>query len=250
MRAVGEEDFSRDLRGVVTQSRRASVTVVTDERRSRAQIRHDITRRMAVFPAILRAIGPPPPRPAASRAAPRCRGRSCVTARPVACCGADDRQALEQSCRYIARPAPANERVRTNAAGQVVLKLNTPWRDGITHLVMSTSPWLTSACCRFARSADPLESMAVRALADAANVSRGVMSGRPHSTSAWVIQLSTVRPAQGSELVEGLGSKGPSRHTTTVSRRHHATPAQSTLPTHALTRTKATPYQRPGVNGA
>jgi len=43
-------------------------------------------------------------------------------------CGADDRQALEQLCRYITRPALANERVQANAAGQVVLKLKTPWR--------------------------------------------------------------------------------------------------------------------------
>jgi len=35
------------------------------------------------------------------------------------------------------RPALANERVQINAAGQVVLKLKTPWRDGTTHLVMS-----------------------------------------------------------------------------------------------------------------
>ena len=52
-------------------------------------------------------------------------------------CTADDRQALEQLCRYITRPALANERVQTNTAGQVVLKLKTPWRDGTTHLVMS-----------------------------------------------------------------------------------------------------------------
>jgi hypothetical protein len=52
-------------------------------------------------------------------------------------CGADDRKALEQQCRYITRPALANERVQCNAAGQVVLKLKTPWRDGTTHLVMS-----------------------------------------------------------------------------------------------------------------
>jgi Putative transposase len=45
-------------------------------------------------------------------------------------CGADDRQALEQLCRYITRPALANERVQTNAAGQVVLKLKAPWRNG------------------------------------------------------------------------------------------------------------------------
>jgi hypothetical protein len=52
-------------------------------------------------------------------------------------CAADDLQALEQLCRYITRPALANERVQTNAAGQVVLKLKTAWRDGTTHLVMS-----------------------------------------------------------------------------------------------------------------
>jgi hypothetical protein len=52
-------------------------------------------------------------------------------------CAADDRQSLEQLRRYITRPALANERVQTNAAGQVVPKLKTPWRDGTTHLVMS-----------------------------------------------------------------------------------------------------------------
>jgi Putative transposase len=51
-------------------------------------------------------------------------------------CAADDRQALEQLCRYITRPALANERVQTNTVGQVVLKLKTAWRDGTTHLVM------------------------------------------------------------------------------------------------------------------
>ena len=34
-------------------------------------------------------------------------------------------------------PALANERVQSNATGQVVLKLKTAWRDGTTHLVMS-----------------------------------------------------------------------------------------------------------------
>ena len=41
--------------------------------------------------------------------------------------GAEDCQALEQLCRYITRPALANERVRTNAGGQVVLKLKKRW---------------------------------------------------------------------------------------------------------------------------
>ena len=47
-------------------------------------------------------------------------------------CGADDRQALEQLCRYITRPAPADEHVLLNAAAQVVLRLKTAWRDGTT----------------------------------------------------------------------------------------------------------------------
>jgi hypothetical protein len=36
-------------------------------------------------------------------------------------------------CRYITL---ANERVQTNAAGLVLLRLKTPWRDGSTYLVM------------------------------------------------------------------------------------------------------------------
>ena len=35
------------------------------------------------------------------------------------------------------RPAIANERLSVNHAGQVVLKLKTPYRDGTSHLVMS-----------------------------------------------------------------------------------------------------------------
>jgi hypothetical protein len=50
---------------------------------------------------------------------------------------AHERERLEQLCRYITRPALSDERVELNAAGQVELKLKTPWRDGTTHLVMS-----------------------------------------------------------------------------------------------------------------
>lgn len=48
-----------------------------------------------------------------------------------------ERKRLEQLCRYITRPALSDERVQLNAAGQVELKLKTPWRDGTTHLVMT-----------------------------------------------------------------------------------------------------------------
>ena len=50
---------------------------------------------------------------------------------------ASDRKRLAQLCRYITRPALSDKRVQLNDAGQMELKLKTPWRDGTTHLVMS-----------------------------------------------------------------------------------------------------------------
>ena len=52
-------------------------------------------------------------------------------------CGADQRKALEHLCRYITRPAIANERLKRNRAGQVVLQLKSAYQDGTTHIVMS-----------------------------------------------------------------------------------------------------------------
>ena len=52
-------------------------------------------------------------------------------------CAAEQRSELEHLCRYITRPVIANERLSVNHAGQVVLKLKTPYRDGTSHLVMS-----------------------------------------------------------------------------------------------------------------
>jgi hypothetical protein len=57
-------------------------------------------------------------------------------------CATDDRQALEQLCRCITRPALANERVQTNAVGQVVLKLKTARRDGTAHFALVPRPRL------------------------------------------------------------------------------------------------------------
>jgi hypothetical protein len=39
---------------------------------------------------------------------------------------ADQRKELEQLCRYITRPAIANERLKRNRAGQVALQLKSP----------------------------------------------------------------------------------------------------------------------------
>jgi Putative transposase len=40
-----------------------------------------------------------------------------------------------QLCRYITRPAIANERLKRNRAGQVVLQLKSSYKDGTTHIV-------------------------------------------------------------------------------------------------------------------
>jgi hypothetical protein len=50
---------------------------------------------------------------------------------------ASDRKRLEQLCRYISRRVLSDERGQLKDAGQVELRLKTPWRDGTTHLVMS-----------------------------------------------------------------------------------------------------------------
>ena len=52
-------------------------------------------------------------------------------------CEADDRKGIEQLCRYITRPAIANERLSVNREGSVVLKLKTAYRNSVTHIVMT-----------------------------------------------------------------------------------------------------------------
>jgi Putative transposase len=50
---------------------------------------------------------------------------------------AGDWQALEPLCSHITRPALANGRLHAHAAGRVVLKLKTAWRDGTAYVIMS-----------------------------------------------------------------------------------------------------------------
>ena len=52
-------------------------------------------------------------------------------------CSAHQRKDLERLCRYITRPAIANERLKRDGAGDVVLQLKSPRRDGTTHIRMS-----------------------------------------------------------------------------------------------------------------
>jgi hypothetical protein len=44
----------------------------------------------------------------------------------------NQRHKLEHLCRYITRPALANERLILNRAGEVVLQLKSPYHDGTT----------------------------------------------------------------------------------------------------------------------
>jgi len=49
------------------------------------------------------------------------------------CAGdADQRKGLERLRRYITRPAIANERLKRNRTGQVVLQLKSAYKDGTT----------------------------------------------------------------------------------------------------------------------
>ena len=52
-------------------------------------------------------------------------------------CSAHQCKDLERLCRYITRPAIANERLKRDGAGDVVLQRKSAWRDGTTHIRMS-----------------------------------------------------------------------------------------------------------------
>lgn len=52
------------------------------------------------------------------------------------------RKELERLCRYVTRPALANERLSRNGKGQVVLRLKSPYRDGTTHIVMEPQAFM------------------------------------------------------------------------------------------------------------
>jgi hypothetical protein len=49
---------------------------------------------------------------------------------------ADARGKLERLCRYVSRPAVAEERLALTERGDVRLKLKTAYRDGTTHLIL------------------------------------------------------------------------------------------------------------------
>ena len=52
-------------------------------------------------------------------------------------CAPWEREKLEKLCRYIARPAIAEERLKLLPSGDIVLKLKTKYSDGTSHLLFS-----------------------------------------------------------------------------------------------------------------
>jgi Putative transposase len=54
----------------------------------------------------------------------------------------EDREGLEQLCRYLLRPAVAQHRLRLTGEGRVVLELKAAWADGTTHLVFEPLDFL------------------------------------------------------------------------------------------------------------
>jgi hypothetical protein len=73
----------------------------------------------------------------ASRLHARCDGFDLHAGVTVA---GEDRQRLEQLCRYLLRPPIAQDRLTLRPDGTVVVALKTPWRDGTTHLRFGPSP--------------------------------------------------------------------------------------------------------------
>ena len=55
---------------------------------------------------------------------------------------AEDRERLENLCRYLLRPPLADRRLRLLPADQVALELKSPWKDGTTWISMSADTFL------------------------------------------------------------------------------------------------------------
>jgi len=64
---------------------------------------------------------------------------------------AEDRERLENLCRYLLRPPLADRRLRLLPADQVALELKSPWKDGTTWISMSADTFLERLCSLVSR---------------------------------------------------------------------------------------------------
>jgi hypothetical protein len=67
--------------------------------------------------------------------------------------GAVERKRLERLCRYITRPAIANERPQCNRSGPVALRLKRPHRDGTTPIAMLPPEFMQRLAAWYLRAA-------------------------------------------------------------------------------------------------
>ncbi len=57
-------------------------------------------------------------------------------------CASNQRDKLEKLCRYVARPAVAESRLKQKSDGDILLKLKKAYSDGTSHLVFSPLEFL------------------------------------------------------------------------------------------------------------
>ena len=77
------------------------------------------------------------PRRAAQQTLQRCANVPGFSLHAEVRCAMNQRKKLEQLCRYITRPAIATERLSINQNGDGVLRLNSPYKEETTHVVMT-----------------------------------------------------------------------------------------------------------------
>jgi len=73
---------------------------------------------------------------------PQLKGSLCATSAGFSLhaevyCAPWEREKLEKLCRYIARPAIAEDRLKLSPSGEIVLRLKTKYSDGTSHLLFS-----------------------------------------------------------------------------------------------------------------
>ena len=65
-------------------------------------------------------------------------------------CQANEQPQLERLCRTISRPtyrtSVSNERLKRDRAGNVVLQLKSPYREGTTHIVIALLEFMQPNC--------------------------------------------------------------------------------------------------------
>lgn len=68
---------------------------------------------------------------------PQCASSTGFSLHAAVYCAPWEREKLEKLCRYIARPAIAEDRLQMSPSGEIILKLKTKYSDGTSHLLFS-----------------------------------------------------------------------------------------------------------------